>query len=137
MCNTTHVNTMSLTTLGLCSMVPSSTLIWLIFQRRFPPPPSSGDPAVGYSFFLCELSSALRFHHPWTKMSSRIKKKCKSCPPFPRGSDHKLPSSIFSLKSFLLKICASEQDPLDPQSIHMNLYSASTRARGTRKKKPL
>ena len=46
----------------------------------------------------------------------------------------RLPSSIFSLRSLLSKICASEQEPLDPQSIHRNRYSASTRARRTREK---
>ena len=28
-------------------------------------PPASGDPAVCYSLFPCELSSAVRFHYPW------------------------------------------------------------------------
>ena len=38
----------------------------------------------------------------------------------------KVPSSIFSLKLLLLKICASDEVPLDPTLTQRNLYSAST-----------
>ena len=44
------------------------------------------------------------------------------------------PSLILGLLQ--IASCASEQDPLDPQSTHMILYSASTRARSTRGKSP-
>ena len=63
-------------------------------------PSASGDPLVDYSFFPCELCSAVRLHHPWHQG--------KSNPPSPSSSGAgtpKLPSSIFSLKSLLLKIC--------------------------------
>ena len=43
-------------------------------------------------------------------------------------------SFIFSLKSLLLKICASDEDPLDPTLTQRNLYSALTRASNTKRK---
>ena len=49
----------------------------------------------------------------------------------------KLPSSIFSLKSPLLKIYAPDQDPLELQSIHRNLYSVLTRASSIMEKEAL
>ena len=49
----------------------------------------------------------------------------------------KLPSSICSLKSLLLKNCASDKDPLDPTLTQRNLYSASTRASSTREKETI
>ena len=40
-------------------------------------------------------------------------------------------SLIYSLKSLLLKICASDEDPLDPTLTQRNLYSVSVRASNT------
>ena len=142
LCNTAHVNTMSLTTLGLCSMVASSTLNWLTkIPGVFNHPPASGDPEVGHSFFESELSSAVGFHHPWHQGKGvvtlqKVMQIWSSLSGSGAGSP-KLPSLIFSLNSLLLKICASDEEPLDPQSIHMNLNSTLTRARSTREKKPL
>ena len=58
------------------------------------------------------MASRQRCHHPGV---------VQICSPFPSGSGGgslKLPSSIFSLKLLLLKICASEQETLHPQSVH-------------------
>ena len=119
----TRVKSICLTTFGLYSMVPSSTLNLLTntFSTTLLP---SGDPAVGYSFFPCELSSAVGFHHPWHQDKGVTTQKeimqiwpPPPPPPPPSGSGGrslKVPSSIFFLKSLLLKICASDEDPLDP-----------------------
>ena len=67
LCNITHVKQMSLTTFGLCSVVPikypesAHQYSKCIFHCT----PASGDPVVFYSLFPCELCSALGFHYPW------------------------------------------------------------------------
>ena len=78
------------------------------------------------------------FHHSWYQGKGVLtQQEVVQGWPFLSSSgagSPKVPSSIFSLKLLLLKIYASEQEPLDPQSIHRNLYSASTRPRRTREK---
>ena len=125
-------------------MVPGSTLNWLtkipkVFQNH---PIASGDPVVGHCFFPCDLSSASGFQHPWHQCQSIITQQevvqiwPSLCQRF-RFRKPQVPSLIFSLRSLLLKICASEQEPLDSQSIYRNVYCVSTRTKGTREKKHL
>ena len=47
------------------------------------------------------------------------------------GGSPQVPLSIFSLNLLFIKICASDEDPLNPTSKQRNLYSASTRASST------
>ena len=67
LCSATHVNTMSLTIFGLCSMVVSSTLN--LPTSHLPKgildhPLSPGYPGISYSLFSGQLSSALGLDQP-------------------------------------------------------------------------
>ena len=138
--NTAHVKTMSLTTFGLCSMVLSSTQnlltniptvfsTTLCFWRSY-----------SWIFFFspvsCILLWSFTIHGIRAKESSPRNSENLVLPP-PVVQVPEAPSSPFSLKMLLLKICASDEDPLDPTIIHRNLYAALIRARSTREKMPL
>ena len=125
-CCATHVRAMSLATFGLCSIVPSITLICLPgFQTNSLLPSASGDPVVCYSLFLCSLSSAVGFFNkPWHQGEFVViqQKVVQIWPSLPRGSgtrSPKVPSLIF-FNLLLLNICASDVYPLDPTSTQRN-----------------
>ena len=94
-------------------------------------PPAPGDPVVCNSLFPAELSSVLGFHKKFNQGEGVITQEIvvQIWP--------SLPSVIFFFNLLQLKICAPDEDPLDPTSTHRNLYSVSTRASSTRQKKPL
>ena len=136
----TRVRTMSRTTLDLGSIVPSSTLNLLTnipntFSTTLLPP------VVCYSLFPDELSSAVWFQKPWYQGKGFVTQKevVQIWSSFPEGFRWwKYPRCYPRCFPHLSAInCASEEDPLDPTSTPMNLYSASTRASSTREKKPL
>ena len=118
LCNTTHVKTMSLTTFG-------------ILQH----PPASGNPTIVYSFFPCELSSAVGCQHPYHQGKDIVTQQdivlIWPSTSGSRGGNPKVPFSMFSLQLLLLKIYASDEDRLDPTLTHRNLYSALTKASST------
>ena len=93
-----------------------------------------------------ELCSSVGFNKPWQQGEGVVTKQKKNStnqalPPQgvqPSGGENpKVPSSIFFCNLQQLNISASDEDPLDPASIQLNLWSASTRDSSTREKKPL
>ena len=143
LCNTTQVNIMPLATISPCSMVPSSTVKRL---RRFQSCFQKASCLWRYFSWLFFLTLSVAFCcRVCPSMASRqtsrqpARSSASLAQPHPGVQVPEAPScypqsSPFSLPS---KICASEQEPLDPQYIHRNRHSASIRARRIRKKKPL
>ena len=127
LCNTTHIKTMSLTTFSLCSIVPNSTLNLLTdIPNTFSYPPASGDPVVCYSLFPCELSSAVGFHKPGHQGKGIVtqEKVVQIWPSLIQGAGSgspKVPSSISFLNLLWVKLCASDDDPLDTTSTPVNI----------------
>ena len=114
---------MSQTTLGLCSMVPSSTLNQL---TKFPKADLPADPVAGYPFFPGQLSSAVGFDHPGHQGRSGVTQQevVYVWPSLPHGFCHPRSCHPRSWPSNLLKICASEQEPLDPDFPQETVFCA-------------
>ena len=131
LCSTTHVNTMSRITFDLCSMVVNSTLNCLTsipnkFSATLPP----GYPVVGYSLFSGQLVSTVRLDKP--KHQGKV-----HLLPGSSGSGGGSPKVLFSFLLFsllLLKICASDDDPMAPVLTPRSLQSAWTKVRSTKEK---